>query len=220
VGALYLHSIAKAMESTVSVSSLNAPKDAQKSLEKARGYADKRQFAEAEAELKTAVTIYPKYAEAWQEMGGVLQAQRKNEQARQAYLQAEASDPSYPKPFLSLALLASQERNWQDALTNAAALIKLDAKAYPQAYYYSAVAYYNLPDSAKAFENARLAVELDTRHATPLAEKLLGLIYFERGDYKAAAEQYRNCIEHMGDSTGADAVKTLLTQATERAAKK
>jgi tetratricopeptide (TPR) repeat protein len=219
VGTLFLHPIAKTVQTSVSATSLSAPKDVQKSLEKARDYVQQRQFAMAESELNNAVSIYPKYAEAWQELGGVLQAEKKNADARQAYLKAAASDSSFAQPYLSLALLAAQEKRWQEALAAAAALVKLNPKAYPQAYYYSAVAYYNLSNPDKALENARQAVELDTRHATPLAEELLGVLYYERGDYKAAAEQYRNCIEHMGDTAGVEAVKGLLAKAEDRASR-
>lgn len=218
VGTLFLHPLGKSPAPVVSVTSLSAPKDAQKSFEKATDHAAKRQFAEAEGELKNAVAIYPKYADAWQELGGVLQSQKKYEEARQAYLHASAADSSFPRPYLSLALLSAQENNWQDALANAGALIKLDPKAYPQAYYYNAVAYYNLSDRDKALENARQAVALDTRHATPLAEELLGLLYFERGDFASAVAQYRNCIQHMGGASGVDAVQKLLAQAEARAA--
>ncbi len=217
-GTIYIHPIARGSGVMVSATSLGAPKEAQKSLEKARAEIAGRQFAEAEADLKNAVKIYPTYAEAWQELGGVLQSEKKNEEARNAYLQAAASDSSFPKPYLSLALLSSQEQKWEEALANSAALIKIDPKAYPQAYYYQAVAYYNLSNPDKAFESARQAVELDTRHTTPLAEELLGVIYYDRGDYKAAVEQYRNCIQHMGDAPGAQAVQKLLALAEARAA--
>ena len=219
VGTLYLHPLSRTSETVVSATSLSAPKDAQKFFRTGWGYVEKGQFAQAEAELRRAVTIYPKYADAWQELGGVLQFEKKHDEARTAFVQAKASDPAFSRPYLSLALLSAQESKWQDALDNAAALIQLDAKAYPQAYYYRAVAYYNLSNPDKAFENARQAVELDTRHTIPLAEKLLGLIYSDRGDYKAAAEQYRNCIEHMGDAPGVDPVRKLHAQAEEQAAR-
>ncbi len=216
VGTLFLHPLAKPSEMAVSASSLSAPKDAQKSLDKARDAVGKRQFAEAEAELRNAVKIYPKYADAWQELGGVLQSGKKNAEARQAYLQAASSDPSFAKPYLSLALLSAQEKNWQQTLESSAALIKLDTKAYPQAYYYNAVAYYNLSNADKAFENARQAVELDTRHTTPLAEELLGVLYYERGDYNSAVEQFRNCIQHLGDAAALQTVQRLLAQAMDK----
>jgi len=219
VGTLYLHSVAKTPEAAVSAASLAAPKDAQKSLDKARDHIAKRQFAEAESEFHKAVAIYPKYADAWQELGALLQSEKKNDEARRAYVQAASCDPSFAKPQLSLALLSAQEKDWQDTLASAAALIKIDPKAYPQAYYYSAVSYYNLSDGDKAFENARQAVDLDTRHSTPLAEELLGVIYYERGDFKAAAEQFRNCIDHLGDTPHTASVQKLLAQAEAQAAR-
>ncbi len=68
-GTLLLHDLSKTADAVVSSTSLAAPKDAKKSLDKALEEISKRDFTDAEADLKKAVQSYPKYAEAWQEMG-------------------------------------------------------------------------------------------------------------------------------------------------------
>ena len=202
----------------VSATSLGAPRDAQKSVAKARDYLAKRQFADAETELQKAVQSYPKYAEAWNELGGALQSENKNAEARKAYLESIACDARFPQPYLSLARLSATEANWQDAADKSAALVKLDPSAYPQAYYYNAVAQYNLADYNKALESAQQAVKLDTAHKVPLAEQLLGVLYSMRGDFKSAAEQYRNYLAHAPPDANVDAVKARLAEAESRMA--
>jgi tetratricopeptide (TPR) repeat protein len=212
-GIIVLRDLSKARGTTVSATSLNAPKNAKQAFDKAREHAANRQFAEAEKELKRAVQLYAKYAEAWLELGGVLQSQNRNAEARQAWLESIACDARYPKPYLSLARLSATERNWKDALEKSAAVLQLDPDGYPQAYYYSAVAQYNLDDYDKAIANARQAVRLDASHSVPLAEQLLGVLYSMKGDYKSAAEEYRNYLQHVPAGTNVDAVKTRLAEA-------
>jgi tetratricopeptide (TPR) repeat protein len=219
VGTLFLHELTRSPETVVSATSMAVPKDARRALDKAREEIANSQPAEAEKELGIAVQAYPKYAEAWQELGSLLQSRNKNADARRAYLKSKEADPKFPKPYLSLARLSTTEHKWQDALDNSAALLNLSPSDYPEGYYYHAAACYNLGDYDKAFTSAQQAVRLDAVHATPLAEELLGLLYSKKGDYKSAAEQYRRYLEHVPAATNVDAVKALLAEAETRAAR-
>jgi tetratricopeptide (TPR) repeat protein len=218
VGTVFVHPIGKTPQGAVSATSLAAPKDAQKSLDKARGLISNRQYADAEKELNHAVQVYPKYAEAWQELGSVLQSEKKNDDARKAYLEAVSSDAKYPRPYLSLARLSAVEQNWQDAIDKSAALLQLDPTGYPLAWYYNAVGQFNLHNYDKALESAQQAVKLDPNHEVALAEQLLAVIDAEKGDYKSAAEQYRNYLQHVAPGTDVDAVKARLAGVEARAA--
>jgi tetratricopeptide (TPR) repeat protein len=218
VGVLVLHPFGGGTATVVSATSQAAPKEAQKSLAKARDYIAKRQLGDAESELNKAVQAYPKYAEAWNELGVILQAQNKGAEARKAYREAIASDAKFPPPYLSLARLSATEKNWQEAAEVSESLVKLDASAYPQGYYYDAVVQYNLANYDKALESAEQAVKLDTAHKTPLAEQLLGLLYSMRGDYKSAAEQYRNFLQHAPAGTSLDGAKARLAEAEKQMA--
>lgn len=64
VGVIRLHKIAGGVEATVSLASLSAPKNARQAFERGREQAARRNYAEAEKELKRAIQLYPKFAEA------------------------------------------------------------------------------------------------------------------------------------------------------------
>ena len=172
----------------------------------------------AEKELRKAIRLYPRYAEAWHELGSVLQSQKKNDEARKAYLESAACNPQYSRPYLSLARLSAIEKNWQDALKNSELFLNLEPYAAPQAYYYSAVAHYNLGQPDKALEHARKTVSLDANHTVPLAEQLLGVIYLDKGDDKSAIEHLRNYLSQVPPTTNVNAVKAMLAEAENRLA--
>lgn len=216
VGTLILRNGGAGKGDTVSATTLKAPKDAQKAFEKAQEAIAKKQPADAEKALRKAVEVFPQYADAWQELGGLLQSTNRAGEARQSYQHAIDSDPRYARAYLSLARLSALEKNWQDAIEMSQALIRLDANSYPQAHYYQAVAQYNLKDKEKAFESAKRAVQLDVKHTVPLAEQLLGVLYSERGDYSSAAVQLRNYLQHVPPGTNTEAVKTLLADTEKR----
>jgi Flp pilus assembly protein TadD len=218
LGPIVLHKLDDGREASVSATSLSAPKGARQALEKGRDLIAKQQLAEAAKELNKAVRLHPKYAEAWDELGNVLQSQKMNADARKAYMEAVASDARYPKPYLDMARLSATEANWKDALEQTAALLRLEPQGNPQAYYYSAVAHYNLDQYDQAAESAQQAIKLDTAHTVPLAEQLLGVLYSMKGDYKSAAEQFRNYLQHAPPNANVAAAKARLADAERRAA--
>jgi tetratricopeptide (TPR) repeat protein len=124
------------------------------------------------------------------------------------------------KPDLSLVRQSAVEQKWQDVLDRSDAVLKLNPTEFPEAYYYRAVAHYNLEHLDQAFEDAQQAVKLDTAHTVPLAEQLLGVLFSMRGDHKSAAEQFRNYLQHVPPATNVTAVKALLAEAEQRAAPK
>ena len=218
VGTIILRRFAEAPAGTVSVTSLNAPADARKAFQNAKEHVAAKRPVEAEKELAKAVQLYPKYAEAWQELGSVSLTLNKPAEARKAFLQSIAADASFAKPYLSLARLSAVEKNWQDVLDKAGVLLQLNSPESAQAYYYRAVAHYNLDNNDTAFDDAQQAVKLDTAHTVPLAEQMLGVLFSMRGDHKAAAEQFRNYLQHVPPTANVTAVKALLAEAESRAA--
>jgi tetratricopeptide (TPR) repeat protein len=219
VGTIVLYKIGQVQGLTVSKTTLSAPKNARSAFEKAQEHIAARRLPDAEKELRKAVELYPKYAEAWHDLGAVLQAQNKAAEARKAFLEAVAADDKYVVPYLSLARLSATEKNWPDTLDRTTTLLRLDPYSYPQAYYYRAVAQYNLNDFDGATDSARQAVKLDTAHATPLAEQLLGMLLLRKEDYTSAAEQFRNYMQHVPPTANLQTVKALLAEAESGTAK-
>jgi len=218
LGTIVLHPLVATKEFATTINSLAAPKNASSALDKAREHIARQRVDDAEKELRKAIRLYPRYAEDWQELGSVLQSQKKNDEARKAYLESTACDPQYSKPYLSLARLSAIEKDWQDALKNSELFLKLEPSTSPQAYYYSAVAYYNLNHPDKALEYAQKSMSLDAHHTVPLAEQLLGVICLDKGDDKSAVEHLRNYLSQVPPTTNVNAVKAMLAEAEKRLA--
>jgi hypothetical protein len=71
-------------------------------------------------------------------------------------------------------------------------LIQLDPASFPQLYFYSAVAHYNMHDLGDAEKRARDGMKMDTAHRLPKTTQLLGYILAEKGDLEGAAQQMKD----------------------------
>src|SRR5689334_16014496 len=154
VGTIFLRRLGNAPGTTISVTSMAAPKDAMRAFEKAQKIkADKP--VEAEKELNKAVKIYPQFAAAWTLLGDLHREHSDFDTARTDYAQAIAADPQFVNPSYGLAMIAAQEKKWDDVARLTDQVIKLNSVAYPVAYFLNAAANYNLQKFAPAEESAR-----------------------------------------------------------------
>ncbi len=220
VGAIILHPVAEVQGLTVSATSMNAPRNAQRQRQNALNSIEQERFEDAEQQLRRAVEFYPDYAEAWYDLGTVLQVTNRQEEAREAYLNSIACDPRLVQPHLSLARMSAVEQDWEAARDSSEEVLRLNPYEFPQAYYFNAVAHYNLRNYALALDSAQQAVEIDAANAVPLARQLLGVLYSRMGNHEAAAEQYRSYIERAPAGANLDAVKNLLAEAERLAAQR
>lgn len=212
LGVIILHRLANVEGTTISATSLAAPKDAKKALEKGRQALKKKKMKDARKELEKAVGLYPKYAAAWFELGQVQEAENQMEQARQSYSKALEADAKFINPYLALSLIAAQEKKWQEVADTSDRAIKLNPFDFPQAYYFNSVANYNLGNRDAAEKSAREAQKLDTQHRFPKVTHLLGIILAERRDYGGAAEQMRNYLKFAPGAQDANTVRTQLSE--------
>lgn len=212
VGTLILHRLANVEGTTISVTTLQAPKEARKAYDKARDALRKEKTAEAQKELAKAVEVYPKFAAAWYQLGVLQSKNNELADARKSYAQAIESDPKLVTPYLPLALLAVRDRNWQEVADTTERLLKLDAVDFPEAYYYNAAANYNLKKVDDAEASVRQSLKLDAAHRFPQAAHLLGLILYQKNDYAGAAEQLRNYQQLAPGAPDADQVKGQLAE--------
>ena len=144
VGTIVLHRMANVEGTTISATTLMAPKDARKAYDKAREAARKGKTNDAERELDKAVAAYPQFAEAWSSLGVIHEENREMADARRCFSQALAADPKLVTPYLHLARFSLADKNWQEVAATTDRLIKLDPYDFPEAYFYNAVADYNL----------------------------------------------------------------------------
>jgi Tfp pilus assembly protein PilF len=206
VGTIFLKRIGNAPGTTISVTSMAAPKDAMRALEKAQKLRAEKP-AEAEKELTKAVKIYPQFAAAWTLLGDLHREHNDFNTARADYAQAIAADPQFVNPSYGLAMIASQEKKWDDTIRLTEQVIKLNSAAYPLAYFLNAAANYNSQKFEPAEENAKKFKALDTQHSHPEVCLLLSYLYSGRQDYAAAAGEIREYLTLAPNSPNAESLK-------------
>ena len=195
VGTLFLHRLSNVEGLTISATSALAPKDATKALDKALDDEKKQKWQDAQKELNKAVSLYPKYAAAWYELGNVQREQKDIEGARQSYAKALEADPKFVSPYLELGDLAGREQKWQEAVDDTDRLLRLNPVDFPQAWYLNAVANFNLGKLDVAEKSAREGLSHDAAHHLPRINLLLGVILAQKHDYPGSAENLRNYLQ-------------------------
>jgi tetratricopeptide (TPR) repeat protein len=180
---------------TVSLTTLKAPESARRAFEKGVGEASRKKWEAAQRDFERAVTLYADYAPAWTGLGAVLAAQSKPQESRAAWERAVKSDPAYAKAWVHLAHLAVEQGRNQDALDASAHAVQLSPSGYPEVYVDQAVASLALGRVTEAEESARRAVEIDTAHEVPDAEKTLGLALAAKGDRQGAIEHFQEYLK-------------------------
>lgn len=212
VGTIILRRLGKVDGTVISATTLNAPRDARKAYEKGLEAAKKKKFEEARKQLERAVELYPQYAVAWYELGRIHQDQNNREKAREAYGKALEADAKFMKPYLQLALLSAQERNWQEVADTTDRLLKLDPFDYPLAYFFNSVANFNLRKLDAAERSAREGIKLDERNQIPKMRHLLGVILANKQDYAEAAQLLRTYLPHATNPEESELVRKQLAE--------
>src|SRR5206468_970560 len=144
IGSIVLYPIGAIEGHAVSVTNALAPRNAKKALENGLNAIKKNKKDDAEKEFRAAVAIYPKYAEAWTELGKLLIGRAQLVQAREALEQAVAADPRYVFPHEQLYILAFQEAKWPELAEATDRLLRLNPYDFIGAYYFNGVANYQL----------------------------------------------------------------------------
>jgi hypothetical protein len=206
VGTIFLKRLGDAPGTTISVTSMAAPKDAMRAFEKAQKIkADKPE--EAEKYLKKAVEIYPQFAAAWTLLGDIHRQRNEFDAARTDYARAAAADPQFVNPTYGLTVVAMQEKKWDEAVRLSDQVLKLNAGAFPLAYFFSAAANYNMQKFEAAEDSARKFKALDTQHAHPDVCLLLSYVLSRKQDYAGAAREIRDYLAAAPNSPDAETLK-------------
>ncbi len=189
IGIIVLNRIAGIEGSSISITSMLAPKNARRAYEHGLQALLKNKPGDASKDFEKAVAVYPQYADAWVELGKVRLQQHAIAPARTALKNAMKSDPKLVAPYMELGLLAAKDANWQESARYLDRAVELDPVDFPQASYADAVANYNLKRYDAAEKSARVAVRLDPRHANPRSVYLLGLVLAEKQDFAGAVAE-------------------------------
>jgi tetratricopeptide (TPR) repeat protein len=114
-------------------------------------------------------------------------------------------------PWQELGYIASDGSKWEDAARYLDQAVRLDPMDSPKAWYFSAMANYNLGRFDLAERNVRAEMKLD-RGKNPRAEYLLGLVLIARKDLQGGAEALRHYIGSVPESAEVDAAKKQLSR--------
>jgi tetratricopeptide (TPR) repeat protein len=217
IGTIFLHRIGATEGTTISATTLAAPKDARKAYEKGIELAKKNKLDEARANMEHAVEIYPRYAQAWTDLARMQASKGEAEAARESLARAIQADDKFVPPYIELSRIQLSARQWQQLADTTDRALRLDSFNYPQAYFFNAVANYNLHRVDAAEESVRRAQRLDSRHQLPQTSHLLGVILADRKDYTAAAEQIRDYLKFAPDAQNAADVRQQLQRIEQMA---
>lgn len=212
VGMIVLHRLANVEGISISMTSMMAPKDAKKAYEKGLQALLKNKPDDASKEFEKAVLAYPKYADAWMNLGKIRLQQQSLEPGREAMLKAIESDNKLVAPYMELGMLAAQQQKWEEAAQYLDRGLRLDPIDFPQAWYADAVANFNLKKYDAADRSVQEAGKLDPRHVNPRIQYLRGLILIEKKDYPASADQLRDYLKFAPTSADAGRVKEQIAQ--------
>jgi len=195
LGAIVLHFVGKVDGYLISPTSVEAPKDAKKEFDKAQEVTRKNKQTEALQDYQKAVKIYPNYAAAWFEMGRLQASAKQMDAAKESFNAAVKADPKFLSPYLQLASLAYNNKDWPALAVSSEKLLELDAFDYPQAYYYSAVSNYFTGKYPEAEKRARESLKADTEHLFPETYQLMASILVKLKQPAQAIEQLETYIK-------------------------
>jgi tetratricopeptide (TPR) repeat protein len=226
VGSLTVHRIAKVQGATVNAAELTVPANARKAYEKGLDSVRSGKTEDAQKYFEKAVQIYPKYTRAWFQLGSVLQKQGQKDNAFTAYTRATSIDTRFLPPYLSLAVMASDARNWtevvrltghildSDPLNHSNGyIVDFDPSNCTEAYFYNAFANYKLKkldDAEKSALKAEQRANVGARY--PQLHLLLAEIFAEKNNYSGAINEAQTYLELVPDAKDADQVRAQLAK--------
>ena len=211
LGTITLSRDERAAGSSFSSTTESAPPDALKEFDKAHNDDLDKHFDSARHHLQKAVSIDPKFAEAWYHLGQ-LDEKDNPQDALAAYEKAAAADPNYIPPYEPIAELSALQKNWQAVRDATNQALKLNPAGSPQIWYFNAVGNLNLGNRSQAETSAETSLSMDPSHRAPNTEQLLAVILAGRGEYAGALEHLRHCLTYMPPGPNVDMVKQQIAQ--------
>jgi tetratricopeptide (TPR) repeat protein len=228
VGIIVMQRGTKIEGMTLSATPYKAPKDARRAYEKGLQAERNGKLADARKYFETAVETYPSFANAWFQLGTVLQKENQTDAARTAYTQATTTNSTFLPPYLSLASMAYEAENWTEVLkftshildldpSNHAAdvtgyTLDLDPSNYAEAYFYNAVANYKLNKIEAAEKSGLRAEHVDLRTRYPELHLLLAEIFARKNNYALAITEIQTYLALAPHAKDADQVREQLAK--------
>lgn len=213
VGTLRLSRIAGVQGSAISSTSLLVPRGARKEFDKGDKEARSNHLKLAIPHLEKAVAEFEDYAAAWNELGTIYSTNQEPEKARRAFERAIAADPKYVPPYVNLAALELNAREYESAGATAGKALELDS-TIGIANFIQAVANFKLNRLDAAEKSARDA-ENRPHENIPQIHVLLADIFIQERDYSNAATEMRAYLKESPRGQFAGQMQKKLQQIEE-----
>jgi len=210
VGTIVLHPTAQARGTTISVTELQAPKNARKSLEKAEEAFKRNDWKLAQEHLQEALSDYPRFAPAWLRLGQIFVMTCRNDDAREAFSKAIAADEDFVPPFIELARLAAQDQSWQEVADLSEHASQLDPLDFPAAFYLNGLADLNLGRLDIAESSVQKAQRIDNQNRMPQTHLLLASILHRKKDHAAEMAQLKDYLRIAPHAADAERIRYQL----------
>jgi tetratricopeptide (TPR) repeat protein len=225
VGAIVVQRRTKIEGATLNASAYKAPENARKAYEKGLEAEKKGKLPDAQKYFGKAVEIYPKYANAWFQLGTVLKKEQQKDAALTAFTHATSIDSKFLPPYLSLALMAYEAENWKDVVSYTGHILDvdplnhvsgyvldLDPLNYTSAYFYNAVANYKLKKYEDAEKSGLKAERVDLPTRFPQVHLLLAEIFARKNDYAIAISEMQTYLELVPHAKDAEQLRERLAK--------
>ena len=199
---------------------LEVPGEAAQHFAKANELRARKKDSDARKELTKAVEIYPKYASAWLALGQLDESGKHVDQAKKDYQQAIAADPKFVAPYMQIAALAFSGKKWDEVLQYTGPVLQLKDRVVPDAYFYSAVANYNLEHYALAEQQALQAEQMDAQHRLPKNELVLAQLFVMQNRFGDAADRLRKYLQYAPNAPDAPTVRANLAKLDQMVSQK
>jgi tetratricopeptide (TPR) repeat protein len=210
VGTIVLRSRSKTRGFTASFTSLKAPKAGKKAMEQAQEAIKRKDLDAAEKSLQKATAVYPEFAEAWFLLGWLYQQEQRNRDSQASYEQAVAIDDLFVRPYIGLADLARREKRWAEMLRRSRQALELDSISFPEAYYFNALANYNLNNLEAAERIARKEQSQHRDNRIPRIHLLLANILYKKNDLAGSVEELRIYLKLAPGAPDAEMLRKLI----------
>jgi tetratricopeptide (TPR) repeat protein len=218
VGTIILHPVAPAQDAFVSVNSLAAPESAKKAVEKGREQEKKGRWAAAVDYFRKAISVYPRYALAWMELGRAQIRQNDFHEAEQSLQQAVTDDSGMLAAYVELARVAAMQRQWKQLADVSDHLIEAAPDSSAEFWFLNSAANFNLGKVDRAQTSIERGLRLDPNHQVPQMEYLYGMILGSKHQYQSAADHLNTYLELQPSAPDAQTARQQLAKYQQMAA--
>jgi tetratricopeptide (TPR) repeat protein len=184
------------------------PAAALKEFERGARAREEGQLDEAVAHLRKALSIYPEYLKARNDLGAYLMAQGKLEEAAGELRRATEMDAKSFNPRLNLGIVLVQQQKFREAADVLEKALALDPTS-AAARLYAGVALLGAGDGQRAERELSAAYESGGSQYA-LAQFYLGRLYADRGERALAVRAFETYLRDKPDAANAEKVRAQI----------